>query len=84
LTQLTKFKQQEKLLIEFYLFSKKTDEQLEALMPTLSSAPLKNSQVILTGTSPRNLENGEVFTRLRETAIEEKRVNKNPKICWHE
>lgn len=46
-----------------------TDEELAALLPTISAAPLGNPQVILTGTPPdpeRQLaEQGEVFRRVR-------------------
>lgn len=46
-----------------------TDEELAALLPTISAAPLANPQVILTGTPPdpeRQLaEQGEVFRRVR-------------------
>ena len=47
-----------------------TDEELAALLPTISAAPLSNPQVILTGTPPdpeRLLaEQGEVFRRIRK------------------
>lgn len=46
-----------------------TDEELAALLPTISAAPLANPQVVLTGTPPdpeRQLaEQGEVFRRVR-------------------
>ena len=46
-----------------------TDEELAALLPTISAAPLGNPQVVLTGTPPdpeRLLaEQGEVFRRVR-------------------
>jgi hypothetical protein len=44
-----------------------TDEELEALLPTISAAPLGNPQVILTGTppNPEKHQTGEVFTRVR-------------------
>jgi hypothetical protein len=43
------------------------DEELEALLPTISAAPTKNPQVILTGTppDPEKGQTGEVFARLR-------------------
>lgn len=44
-----------------------TDEELAALLPTISAAPLGNPQVILTGTppDPEKGQNGEVFVRVR-------------------
>lgn len=46
-----------------------TDEQLEALLPTKSAAPLGNSQLILLGTPPGPGVHGEVFPRTRRKAI---------------
>jgi hypothetical protein len=47
-----------------------TDEELEALLPTISAAPLRNPQIIFTGTPPNPEKNqtGEVFTRVRKDA----------------
>jgi hypothetical protein len=44
-----------------------SDEELAALLPTISAAPLGNPQVILTGTPPDPEKNqqGEVFVRVR-------------------
>jgi hypothetical protein len=44
-----------------------SDEELAALLPTISAAPLGNPQVILTGTppDPDKGQTGEVFTRVR-------------------
>lgn len=44
-----------------------TDDELEAIGPTISAAPLGNPQVILTGTppNPEKHQTGEVFTRIR-------------------
>lgn len=46
-----------------------TDEELAALLPTISAAPLRNPQVILTGTPPDperlDAPQGEVFRRVR-------------------
>jgi phage terminase large subunit-like protein len=44
-----------------------TDEELAALLPTISAAPLGNPQVILTGTppDPEKGQTGEVFRRVR-------------------
>lgn len=46
-----------------------TDEQLNALLPTKSSAPLGNSQLILLGTPPDPNCHGTVFARTRKKAI---------------
>lgn len=44
-----------------------TDEELAALLPTISAAPLGNPQVVLTGTppDPEKIGTGEVFRRVR-------------------
>lgn len=55
-----------------------SNEELEALLPTISAAPLGNPQVILTGTPP-NPEKGqtaEVFTRVRNEQ------GKNKRLAW--
>lgn len=57
-----------------------SDEDLEALMPTTSAAPLGNPQWIFTGTPPGPKVNGEVFTRTRTDALGESPY----RICWHE
>ena len=57
-----------------------SDEDIEALMPTTSAAPLGNPQWIFTGTPPGPKANGEVFTRTRTDALSESPV----RICWHE
>lgn len=58
-----------------------TDEQLEALLPTLAAAPLGNRQYIYTGTAPGPNSPGEVFRRLRNGAHEGE--DEDP-LCWHE
>lgn len=58
-----------------------TEEELEAIRPAISSAPLGNSQVIYTGTPPnrdKGAEMGEAFTRIRSKAGTDKR------LCWIE
>lgn len=56
-----------------------TDEQLEALLPTISAAPSGDPQQIFTGTPPGPLADGSVFMRLRGQALE------HPKrIAWTE
>lgn len=57
-----------------------SEEDLEALMPTTSAAPLGNPQWIFTGTPPGPKVNGEVFTRTRSNALGERPL----RICWHE
>jgi hypothetical protein len=57
-----------------------SDEDLEALMPTTSAAPLGNPQWIFTGTPPGPKANGEVFTRTREDALSESPY----RLVWHE
>lgn len=56
------------------------DEAYAALLPTISSAPLGNPQQILTGTPPGPESNGEVFTRMRQAAID----GKGARLCWLE
>lgn len=57
-----------------------TDEQLEAIMPTISAAPLENPQIIMTGTPPNHNAPGEVYGRMRKTAHE----RTDNKLSWHE
>lgn len=47
-----------------------SDDDLEALMPTTSSAPLGNPQWIYAGTPPGPKACGEVFTRTRTDALQ--------------
>lgn len=56
------------------------DEQLEALMPTLSAAPLGNPQIIMTGTPPNHNALGEVYGRMRKDGNE----GEDKKLAWHE
>lgn len=51
-----------------------------ALLPTTSAAPQGNPQVILVGTPPSDTNDGEVFTRLRNTAAEDE----TGKVSWIE
>ena len=57
-----------------------TDEQLEAILPTISSAPSKNPQMILTGTPNPPESVGTVFRRTRNNAI----AGKDKDVCWFE
>lgn len=56
-----------------------TDEELAALLPTISAAPLKNPQVILTGTPPDPEKvQGEVFRRVRSDGAE----RRDARLSW--
>lgn len=57
-----------------------SDDDLEALMPTTSSAPLGNPQWIYTGTPPGPRANGEVFARIRADALS----GQSHRLAWHE
>lgn len=57
-----------------------SDEQLEALLPTLAAAPSGNRQFIYTGTPPAPNSRGEVFCRTRKTALDKE----DPSLAWHE
>jgi len=57
-----------------------TDEQLEALLPTISAAPLGNPQTIYTGTPPGPGSPGDVFTRTRDLGVK----GKDKRLSWHE
>lgn len=48
-----------------------SEDALEALMPTTSSAPLRNPQWIFAGTPPGPSAVGEVFTRVRREALDD-------------
>jgi hypothetical protein len=57
-----------------------SEEDLEALMPTTSAAPKGDPQWIFTGTPPGPMANGEVFTRVRDEALE----GGSKRLAWHE
>lgn len=57
-----------------------TDEHLEALLPTISSAPTRNPQTILTGTPPPPGTTANVFVRMRTDAHE----GASDRLSWHE
>lgn len=57
-----------------------TDEQLEALLPTLAAAPSGNRQFIYAGTPPPPSASGEVFGRTRQNAIN----HTDKTLAWHE
>lgn len=55
-----------------------TDAQQEALMPTISAGGRGNSQIIRAGTPPTGGSGGEVFKRVRKSALED------GETCWQE
>lgn len=57
-----------------------TDEQLEALLPTISAAPQGDPQQVYTGTPPGPNSNGDVFSRVRRAGVE----GKDRRLCWFE
>lgn len=56
-----------------------SEDELEALLPTTSAAPLGNPQWIFTGTPPGPKVAGSVFRRIRREALA-----KVKRECWHE
>lgn len=57
-----------------------TDEQLEALLPTISAAPSGDPQQIYLGTPPGPRSPGDVFLRLRREGVK----RKAKRLSWHE
>ena len=57
-----------------------TDEQLDALLPTLAAAPSGNRQFIYTGTPPSPTTPGDSFARIRRSAMEKT----DDSLAWHE
>lgn len=57
-----------------------TDEQLEALLPTISAAPSGDPQIIMTGTPPPPNADGAPFKRMRAAGVE----GKDRRLSWHE
>lgn len=57
-----------------------TDEQLEALLPTISAAPSGDPQIIMTGTPPPPSADGAPFRRMRAAGVE----GKDKRLSWHE
>jgi len=57
-----------------------TDEQVEAMIPTLAAAPTGVRQLIYTGTPPAPGSPGEVFGRVRAEAIR----GSSRTLSWHE
>ncbi|WP_407316656.1 hypothetical protein UQW22_09935 [Isoptericola halotolerans] len=56
------------------------EEQLEALRPTISSAPSGDSQVIMTGTPPPPNADGAPFKRMRAAGVK----GQDGRLSWHE
>ena len=56
-----------------------TDEQLEALLPTIAAAPSGDPQIIFLGTPPPPESPGDVFARVRESALAG-----SGRVCWDE
>jgi len=57
-----------------------TDEQLEALLPTISAAPSGDPQIIMTGTPPPPNADGAPWRRMRAAGVE----GKDRRLSWHE
>lgn len=57
-----------------------SDEQLEALLPTISAAPSGNPQTILTGTPPGPQSVGEVWTRTHDAGV----AGRDKRLAYHE
>lgn len=57
-----------------------TDDELEALKPTLASGPAKNPKTLLMGTPPGPKVHGEVFPRIRREAMSGSSV----RVGWSE
>lgn len=57
-----------------------TEDQLESIMSTMAAAPLGNRQMIFTGTPPSPVSPGDIFKRVRSTALD----GSNKRTCWHE
>ena len=57
-----------------------SDEQLEALLPTISAAPSGDPQIIMTGTPPPPNADGAPFKRMRSSGV----AGKDKRLAWHE
>lgn len=57
-----------------------SDEQLDALLPTISAAPSGDPQMFFTGTPPGPNSPGEVFTRTRDAGVK----GSDKRLVWHE
>lgn len=57
-----------------------TDEQIEAIMPTISASPTGYRQLIYTGTPPGPTSPGTVFAKVRDAALK----RESETMCLHE
>lgn len=57
-----------------------TDEQLEALLPTISAAPSGDPQIVMLGTPPPPNADGAPFRRMRAAGVD----GKDKRLSWHE
>lgn len=57
-----------------------TDEQVDAMLPTMAASGLGNRQILYTGTPPSPMSAGTVFKRTRRVALE----GEDPTLAWHE
>lgn len=57
-----------------------SDEQLSAILPTISAGPLQRPQVIMIGTPPAANTGGDVFANTRRRAMSGESVG----LAWHE
>lgn len=71
-------------LIVFDEAQELTDDQIEALMATLSASDSGNRQLLYAGTPPYPTCTGTIFRRFRESIIQEAGEGKNSHNSWHE
>src|SRR5699024_2876901 len=57
-----------------------TDEQLEALLPTISAAPSGDPQIVMLGTPPPPNADGAPFRRMRTAGVD----GNDKRLSWHE
>jgi len=57
-----------------------SEDSLAALLPTISSAPSKDPQQLVTGTPPSTVMNGDVFLRMRNDGV----AGRTPRLAWLE
>ncbi|MBQ3340025.1 MAG: hypothetical protein IJG82_10620, partial [Atopobiaceae bacterium] len=67
-------------LVAFDEAQELTDEQQEAILSTMAAAPSGNRQLIYMGTPPGPRSPGEVFPRVRKSALS----GEERSLCWHE
>lgn len=71
-------------LVVFDEAQEASDEQIEAIMATLSASATGTRQIIYTGTPPYIGCTGEVFKRFRQSCILSAGRNENTRNSWHE